>query len=393
MADIKKTINISDQQIKRYYDENQSNYYTPAQWKVAHILFAVSPEASLDDQQRIKKNSEDTYLSLQKDPGQFDNDVMTISDDKISVEKKGVLPWIVAGQSEFDKALVNLTQAGQISAPIKSQHGYELFKLIAYKPARVKPLPDVKTDIQQQLLADSAQTEYAKTLETLSDLSYQTPDSLAPVAEALKLKLEKSPLFSRKAGDSELTKNKQVVNAAFSHDVLVLGNNSDPVQLDNESVIVLRVSQHVPATEKPLTEVEPLIRDKLAMTKAKAQANLLGKELLKNNQQAIQENKLIKDNKLQWQVVKDATRDTEATHAIINDLAFSLARAGAEGGRSLESGDYVIVRLKDINDGQLSTLDKEQVASITQQIEANYGMMDYDLYVNNLRNKAIIAKF
>ena len=49
-----------------------------------------------------------------------------------------------------------------------------------------------------------------------------------------------------------LTKNKQVINSAFSHDVLELGNNSEPVQLDNDSVVVLRVNKHIPAKEQSL---------------------------------------------------------------------------------------------------------------------------------------------
>ena len=77
---------------------------------------------------------------------------------------------------------------------------------------------------------------------------------------------------------------------------------------------------------------------------------------------------------------------------MVNDLAFGLARVDAKVGHSLANGDYVIVQLKQINDGTLRKQDKEQVASITQQIETNYGMMDYDLYVNDLRNKATIVR-
>ena len=392
MADIKKTIKISAQQIQRYYEENQSNYYTPAEWKVAHILFAVPADVSVENRERIKQHAEETYNLLQKNPTQFEQDVKAISDDKISAVNGGVLPWIVAGQSGFDKALVKLTTPGQISAPIKSPHGYEIFKLLGYKAATIKPLADVSVDIQEQLLTELSQAKYSQLLEKLSDLSYQTPDSLAPVAQALKLKIQQSPLFSRQGGDSELTKNKQVISAAFSHDVLTLGNNSEPVQLDNESVVVLRVNKHFPAAEKTLAEVKSLIKEKLVMNKAIEQAKQLGKVLLSVNQDPLQQNKLIGEYNLQWSKVTAAARDSDVTAEKINDMAFSLARVGAEVGRTLVTGDYVIVHLKKINEGNLSILDKEQVASITQQIEANYGMMDYDLYVSDLRNKAQIVK-
>lgn len=393
MADIKANIKISDQQVERYYEENQSNYYTPAQWKVAHILFAVPAESSAEDQQRIKQRAEATYNILQKNPAQFEQQVKTVSDDKISAMNGGVLPWIIAGQSaELDKALITLTTPGQIAPPVVSPHGYELFKLIDYKPATVKPLAEVKSAIRDQLLADVGQTQYAQALEKLSDLSYQTPDSLTPVAEALKLKIETTSPFSRQGGESDLTKNKQVINAAFSHDVLALGNNSEPVQLDNESVIVLRVNKHIPAAEKNLAEVNSAIAEKIALNKAKVVARQLGKEVLSMNQQTAQQDKLINENKLKWHTVTEAARDNDATLQAINDMAFGLSRIGAEIGKSLVSGDYVIVHLKKINDGKTKNLDKEQVASIAQQIEANYGMMDYDLYVSDLMSKAKIER-
>ena len=392
MAGIKNTIKISERQIKRYYEENQSNYYTPAQWKVAHILFAVPADVSADERQLIKEHADETYRSLQKNPEQFEQHVKSSSSDKISAVNGGVLPWIVAGQSSFDKALISLTMPGQISAPVKSQHGYEIFKLIAYKTATIKPLTDVKAEIQGQLLADLSQAEYAQMLEKLSDLSYQTPDSLTPVAEALKLQVQESAPFSRHGGDNDLTKNKQVINAAFSHDVLVLGNNSEPVQLDNDSVVVLRVNKHLPATEKTLAEVNAVIVDKLTKKKAKADAMKLGKELLRIVTVQPQQDKLVSENNLHWRAVVEAARDMEAEPKVINDMAFSIPHVGTKVGDSLPSGDYVIVRLKKINDGKFATLDKEQVASITQQIEANYGMMDYDLYVNDLMSKASILK-
>lgn len=392
MADIKKTIKVSDEQINRYYEDNQSNYYTPAQWQVAHILFAVPQDASAEDEQRIAQRAEDTYKSLEKNPAKFVEEVKTLSDDKISAMNGGVLPWIVAGQTAFDKALVNLTTPGQISAPVKSPHGYEIFKLIAYKPAAMKPLADVKEAIREQLLADLGQNKYAQTLETLSDLSYQTPDSLAPVADALNLPVQESALFSREGGNSELTKNKQVINAAFSHDVLELGNNSEPIQLDNDSVIVLRVHQHLQAKEKPLAEVKDEIAYMLALEKAKADAKKLGEQLLAANQTPSQQEKLISESKLQWHEVKEAARDADASLQSVNAMAFNLARIGTEIGNTLPEGDFVIVRLQKVNDGKLDSLDKEQVASITQQIEANYGMMDYDLYVSDLMSKAHIIK-
>lgn len=392
MRDMKEKIKISDEQIRNYYEENISSYRTPTQWKVAHILFAVSSDTSDEEKQQIKQHAQEVYEFLQSNPGEFEHHVKTISDDKISAVNGGVLPWIMAGKSEFDKALIKLTKPGQLSHPIKTRHGFEIFKLLAYKPIATKPFSEVKEEIKDQVITDQAQANYAQALEQVSDLSYQTPDSLEPVASALKLAILQSELFPREGGNTLLTKNKQVINAAFSHEVLTLGNNSEPVQLDNDTVVVLRVNKRIAATERTLDEVKPAIVDKIARLKAAEEAKQLGEQLIKLSQDMTQIEKFINENHLHWHEVTHATRDTDPSSAVINEMAFTLPRIGAKNGLSIPGGDYVVVHLKKINEGVLNKLDNEQVASITQQIESSYGMMDYDLYVRDLLNKAKVVK-
>jgi peptidyl-prolyl cis-trans isomerase D len=100
----------------------------------------------------------------------------------------------------------------------------------------------------------------------------------------------------------------------------------------------------------------------------------------------------MESSQLKWQPMKKAARDSDKIDPVINELAFNLSNINNSGGRTLTNGDFVVVRLKQINDGQFELLDKEQQASLAQQIEASYGEMDYDLYVNNLLAKAKIEK-
>ncbi|RUR13344.1 SurA N-terminal domain-containing protein [Legionella sp. km772] len=390
MRDLRSKIKISEDDISRYYNENQSNYLTPAQWKVAHILFAVPEGASLDEKEEIKKKADSAYAQLQKNPQDF-KQLLSLSDDKLSLPEQGILPWIVAGQSEYSKLLSPLTQAGQISTPLETKHGFEIFKLIDYKPVTTKNLTEVKSTIEEQLAADMVQAQYAQALEQLTDLSYQTPDSLAPVAEALNLKIQHSLPFSRAGGTEDLSKNKQLVNTAFSHDVMELGNNSEPIQLDNDSVVVLRVKDHIATKELPLTMVQEQIKTLLLKNAAEIKAKEIGKNLL-NPVEDQKQRDLIAAHQLKWSSVEKASRDGEKSNNLVNDLAFNLLRPESRDGVTLENGDYVVVRLKHINDGTLGALDKEQKDSLIQQIEASYGMMDYDLYVNSLINHAQIER-
>ncbi len=391
MHDIKANLKVTDEDIKRYYEENKSNYLTPAQWQVAHILFAVPSDASKDEIDEAQKKADAAYTQLQEDPKKFEHLVSTVSDDKLSVADKGVLPWITAGQSQFEKELSDLTEPGQISSPIRTKHGFEIYKVLSYKPVTTKSLAQVSSTIKEQLLTDIAQSHYAQALEQLTDLSYQSPDSLSPVSEALKINVKTTEPFSRLGGKAPITKNKLVINSAFSHDVLELSNNSDPIQLDNDSVVVIRVNKHLPSKKQTLAEVHDQIANKLLKQRADAQAKEIGNALL-NPVEDERQKELMAANQLEWKSVVESSRDSDKSEALINDLAFNLLRPESRDGVILENGDYVVVKLTKINAGKLSSLDKEQQDSLIQQIESSYGMMDYDLYVNNLLKHAKIEK-
>lgn len=390
MNDIRSKIKISDEDVVRYYNENKSNYLTPAQWRVAHILFAVPAEASLEEKEVIKNKAEEAYAKLQKNPQEF-TQLLTLSDDKLSLPEQGVLPWIMAGQSEYSTYLSSLNKKGEISAPVETKYGFEIFKLMDYKPVTTKPLNEMTATIKEQLITDMAQAQYAQALEQLSDLSYQTPDSLSPVAETLQLKIQKTKPFSRATGLDALGQNKQVTNAAFSHDVLDLGNNSEPIQLDSDSVIVLRVDEHTPKKQLTLEQVESKIKAILAKKAAEEKAKELGLLFLKEN--AAKQESLMQEHHWAWKSVDKASRDnTSDVNTAVNELAFNLSVEHNMDGSALEDGNFAIVKLKEVNEGSLAALDKEQQASIAQQIEASFGMMDYDLYIHDLVKNAKVEK-
>lgn len=393
MHDIREKTNISDEQLRHYYDDNKSSYYTPAEWHVAHIFFAIPAGASIEQQKQIEQKALDASKTLKTSPSQFNQLVKTQSDDKLSVADAGVLPWIVAGQSEFDKTLVDLKTVGEISEPVKTSRGYEIFKLLASKPAELKPFDSVKKAIQEQLVLDKVQTEYSRMLEQLSDLAYQTPDSLEPIAAQLHLTIQKSEPFSREGGEAGVTKNSQVIQAAFSPQIINQGDNSEPLQVDNDTVIVLRLAQHIPAAEKTLSQVKSTIEALLVKQQADNDAKELGQTLLKLQHQDSEQKKLIDQHHLQWQNARKIPREDKTVPDGVNSLAFQSGRMGSLVGDSMSNGDFVLVRLTKINDGQLAQLDKKQQSHLLKQIAASHGSLDFELYMNELMSKAKIVRY
>ncbi len=381
LKDIKQHIKLPPEMVVRYYQDNKTDYLKPARWKLAYIRFPLDEQMSADAQETVKQRVNNLYQTLLAEPQKFDTLAEQLSAEKIA--EHGIAPVVIAGQSDLDQQLVNLTQPGQMSAPIRTKLGYELFRLIAYKPATAKPFSRVKPLIVEQLIQERAQKRYSDMAERLIDLSYQNPDSLDLVADSLKMSVAHTNLFSREGGEEELTKNATVVQEAFSQDVMVYGNNSEPIALDTDDVVVLRIQQHIPAVLQTLDQVKDRITTALIHKKATEAAHALGQQIIART---------ASEAALKWHAVHDIGRDSDTGDNRINELAFGLAHVGDYDGASLTNGDFALVKLLQVSDGKMDELDKEQVANVIQQIEASYGLMDYDLYVNRLMDQAKIVK-
>lgn len=384
LQDIRKNIAVSPEVMLRYYEDNMANYVTPAKWHLAYMQFPLPQKPSEDAVARIKKQATAVYDTLVTDPTRFDE----ISKQELIAHhaEQGVSSVVTAGKSKLALNLMDLTSPGQISAPILTKSGYKIFKVTAYEPSTTQPFLEVKTLIEEQLTQEEVQKQYADAVDVLSELSYQNPDSLAPAAEALHVTVLSSGLFTRDGDENnKLLQHPVVRQAAFSHDVLVFGNNSDPIQLDTDNVVVLRVKQHIPSTLQPLVAVQPTISSILLKKKSAQAAQEFGKNIANQSTTSGL-------SSLPWRSAHGASRDTDTLNTRINELAFGLSKVGDYNGATLKNGDYVLVRLSSIHPGKIESLDQEQIANITQQIEANYGLMDYDLYVNQLMDVAKIEK-
>ncbi|MGV3739920.1 MAG: SurA N-terminal domain-containing protein [Gammaproteobacteria bacterium] len=387
LQSIKDKIKITPDQIARYYEDNKSNYLMPAQWQLAYVRFPISEEQQNDAEavEKIKQIATKWYETVSEKPEQFD--LIAKKTAKAKQAQLGELPTVIAGQSALDQYLINLTQPGQISAPIRTKQGYEVLQLKSYKPATIQALSEVKNLIAEQLQQEAAQQQYAALEDHLSELSYQNPDSLEAIASTLQVPLQHTGLFMQGHPNQQdpITQYPAVMQAAFSSDVLTYGNNSEPIQLDVDSLVVLRIRQHIPAALQDLTQVKAVIDSVLLKDKASLAAEKYGKSLAQRAAKKLPET-------LHWQHVNGVSRDSDVSDAQINELAFAMNEVGQYAGQELQNGDFVLVNLLKISDGKADLEDKEQMHNLTQQLESSYGLMDYDLYISHLMAQAKIVK-
>jgi len=160
-------VKVTDAQVKKYYDEHQSQYGVPEQRDVAHILVKKKP---LADQlyDRVKGGADFAKLAKQysQDPGS---------------KKVGGKLTISKGQTvgPFDQTAF-LLGTGKISRPVKTDFGYHIIKALGpVKPAKTTAFSKVKNSIRQQLLQQKKNEAMSKWSEKLKKdfdgkISYQT---------------------------------------------------------------------------------------------------------------------------------------------------------------------------------------------------------------------------
>jgi parvulin-like peptidyl-prolyl isomerase len=166
-------VKVSDADSKKYYDQHQSQYGTPEQREVAHIL--VKSKAQADKLYlRVKAGEDFTKLAkkFSQDPGS------KAQGGKLTISK---------GQTvgPFDQTAF-LLATGKFSHPIKTDFGYHIIKALGpIKAAKTTSFAKVKASIKQQLLQqkrNDAMTNWSDKLKKDFDgkISYQT--GFAPAA-------------------------------------------------------------------------------------------------------------------------------------------------------------------------------------------------------------------
>jgi len=133
-------VKVTDPDIKKYYDQHQTQYGTPEQRDIAHILV------------KNKALADKLYTQIQNGAN-FGQLAKKYSQDPGSKNQGGKLT-ISKGQTvaPFDQTAF-LIKTGQVSHPVKTQFGYHIIKALGpVKPPKTTPFSQVKASIQQQLL-------------------------------------------------------------------------------------------------------------------------------------------------------------------------------------------------------------------------------------------------
>ncbi len=280
---IKKGIQVPEEELKKYYTENESRYAVPEERRASHILIKAGKDMPAEERTKARAKADALLAELTKNPASFADVARKNSQDPGTAEKGGEVDLFIA-RGDTDKAyedvLFALKKPGDLSPVAETSEGFYILQLKASRGGEKRSYESVRADIEQERKKQLAQTEFAKAAAEFTNLVYEQSDSLKPAVDKLKLELRTAKGVTRAplpdaAGPLASPK---LLEAVFGADALRNKRNTEAVETAPSTLVSARVVQYSPAAMQPLADVAARVREKVVATQAAALARKEGEE-------------------------------------------------------------------------------------------------------------------
>ncbi|WP_313408842.1 SurA N-terminal domain-containing protein [Stutzerimonas kunmingensis] len=377
-------VEVSDEELQELYQKQIANL--AEQRRAAHILIETGGELS-DDEAKAKI---DEIATRVKNGDDFAAVAKEASQDPGSANEGGDLGF--AGPGVYDPAFEDALYAlyeGEVSVPVKSEFGWHIIKLLGVQSPEVPAFESLKPQLVRELKAQQVEQRFVETSKQLEDSAFEASD-LAQPAQELGLMVQTTEAFGRDGGEG-ITANRQVIQAAFSDEVLVDGANSSVIELDPDTSIALRVKEHLKPAAIPLADVREDIVQQLQRSLAAEAARAKGEQLLADLRKGQQ------PDDAQWQAVEAATRSQEGVAPALLQAVFRMPRPEQQdkpsySGVALSNGDYAVVRLNGVNEPEAALTDEEKL-NYRRFLASRVGQQDFAAFRQKLQAEAEIERF
>ncbi|WP_137807502.1 SurA N-terminal domain-containing protein [Pseudomonas sp. G(2018)] len=381
-------VSVKDEDLQAAYQKEIANL--SEQRRAAHILIEVNDKTT---EAQAKARIDEIQARLAKGE-KFEALAKEFSQDPGSANNGGDLGYAGPGVYDpaFEKSLYSLTK-DQVSEPVRTDFGFHLIKLLGVEAPEVPTLASLKDKLTRELKAQQVEQRFVEATKQLEDASFEASD-LAQPAQDLKLTVHTSKPFGREGGEG-IAANRAVITAAFSQEVLEEGANSTAIELDPETVIVLRAKEHLKPAQLPLESVAGPIRAQLAKEHASAAAKTKADELIAG----LRDGKTALDKPVDgqsWKVTEAATRAHEGIDPTVLQALFRMPKPAAKDkptftSVTLPDGSLMIVRLSGVNEAAAPT--EEEKAQYRRFLASRVGQQDFAAYRKQLESQADIKRF
>jgi peptidyl-prolyl cis-trans isomerase D len=419
-------VKLAPDAIEAYYRSHSREFEVPEQVRAEYVELSldaflgaetVSPdevkaayEAGLAPQRAAylegRKKAEALLAEVRKDPARFAELAQANSQDPGSAAAGGDLGWFGRGAmvKPFEDAVFRL-KPDEISPLIATEFGFHIIQVTGTRkaeggkgeerrvrhilinaPAEVKDFDAARADIERNLKRERAQKKFPEAAEALSNLAYEQPDSLQPIADRFKLKIGTTGWFDRAAAPAPLG-NAKLLAGLFGDDAIRNKRNTEAVETAPGRVVVTRVLEHKPAAARPLDEVRGEIAKKLTQEEALRLAREAGAARLKQLEAG-------QDAGVAWGPARSVSRESPAgldPRAVAPVFRADASKLPAYAGVDLSPAGYGIYRVAKVIEPPI--VDEAKLRANETGLARQGAREVYDAFVGGLRSRAEITVY
>jgi peptidyl-prolyl cis-trans isomerase D len=378
---VRQTVVLNEQDLKAYYEQNLQRLTSKEERRASHILITAAKDAPEAEKKAARAKAEDLLKAVKAKPASFADVARKNSQDPGSAVKGGDLDFFGRGAmvKAFEDAAFSMKKS-DISDIVESEFGYHIIQLTDIKAPKAQSFESMRPALEADLKKQQAQRKYAELAETFSNTVYEQSDSLKPIAEKLKLSIQKASKVGRNpepknAQSKNLLSNPSLLQALFSEASVQKQRNTEAVEVAPNTLVSARVVKHQPAATLPLAEVKDLVKRSLTQEKAAEMAKAQGEQKvasLKTNAEGLPAALVLSREKTQKQLpqIVDA-----ALRADPNKLpAVSGVDLGAQG--------YAVIRVLKVLPPEEN---KELMKQAQQQFTQLWGSAETLAYLAELK--------
>lgn len=157
---VREKVNITSEDVERYYRQNSKKYMTGERIRLRHILLPLPEGAAPEREQEVKLRAMELRQRAlgKEDFGQLARRYS----EGAGASQGGEIGWVQRGSllKEIEEVAFKDLAVGEISQPVRTSMGFHILQLEAKEEARPLPLAQVRSKIKEELYAKAMEERF-----------------------------------------------------------------------------------------------------------------------------------------------------------------------------------------------------------------------------------------
>lgn len=378
--------------LRQRYEQERGKLAAPEQRLASHILVEVPQGADAAAQKAAEQEAQRLAQQARAPGADFAALARAHSDDVGSKAAGGDLGWIEKGvmPAAFEQALFAM-RPGEVRGPVRTDAGWHVIQLREVKAAADVPFEQVRERLAQEQVEADRERVFNELSGRLVDLVYKNPTALAPAAREVGLEIRRAGPIARGQGEGVLA-HPAVQRAAFSETLIQDGTVSDPIEVGDDHVVLIRVAQHTPASIRPLAQVREQVIAAVRADRARKLAVQTAEALVRRLREGGQTlEAMAVERQLSPVVVSGVRRGMPTPTAEANRAFFSVPAPAAgkvsAGHATLPDGSIAVFAVTKVTPADPAAASPQERMFVQMQLAQMLGAEDARAFVAAMRKR------